>query len=123
MYAIRSYYDDSEESLNEILKVAYRYNWGATTYFFPARGALSHGEIQHLNYSSENEKGGAYHVNSIFGKGLVDVYQKAESSDWSGATIDTSVIDKIKEFGKEPDEFLEPYAKQYKVPYKSYNFV
>ncbi len=111
--------DDSEESLIEILKVAYRYNWGATTHFFPARGALSHGEIQHLNHNSENDKGGAYHVNSIFGKGLVDVYQKAESSDWSGATIDSSIIEKILEFGKEPTDFLAPYAKLYNVPYKN----
>ena len=111
--------DDSEESLTEILKVAYRYNWGATTFFFPARGALLHGEIQHLNHSSENDKGGAYHVNSIFGKGLVDVYQKAEASDWSGATIDTSIIEKIEGFGKEPIEFLKPYAKIYNVPYKN----
>jgi hypothetical protein len=110
--------DDSEESLIEILKVAYRYNWGATTFFFPARGALSFGEIQHLDYSDKNEKGGTYHVNSIFGKGLVDVYQKAESSDWSGATIDNSVIEKIVGLGKNPEEFLEPYAKLYDVPYK-----
>lgn len=111
--------DDSEESLNEILKVTYRYNWGATTYFFPARGALLHGEIQHVNHSSKNDNGGAYHVNSIFGKGLVDVYQKAESSEWSGATIDSSIIEKIREFGQDPTKFLESYAKNYKVPYKN----
>jgi hypothetical protein len=115
--------DDSKKSLDEILKVAYKYNWGATNFFFPARGALSYGEIQHLNYENKNDNGGAYYVNSIFGKGLVDVYQKAESSDWSGATIDSSIIEKIIELGLNPDEYLEPFAKKYSVPYKNGEYI
>jgi len=110
--------DDSKKSLLEILKVTFEYNWGATCYFFPARGALAYGEIQHLDYSYKNENGGAYYVNSIFGKGLVDVYQKSESTDWSGAIIDSSVIGKIIEMGLKPEILLNPFAKYYPVPYK-----
>ena len=110
--------DDSVESLIEILKVTHRYNWGATGYFFPARGALAHGEIQPIDYSHKNDIGGAYYVNSIFGKGLIDVYQKAESMDWSGASIDSTVIKQIELLEIVPEEILKPFAKKYPVPYK-----
>lgn len=111
--------DDSPDSLNEILEVAYKFNWGSTLFFFPARGALIHGEMEYVEYKNENSSGGLYNINSVFGKGLVAAHQKAESQHWSGTVIDDSVINKVIEMGHDTDTFFSPYAKKYVVPYKN----
>lgn len=110
--------DDSNESLIEILEVAYKFNWGATTFFFPARGALVHGEMEYVDFKNENNSGGVYNINSVFGKGLVLAHQKAESQQWSGTVIDESFVSRLIELGQDPISFLAPYAKSYPVPYK-----
>jgi hypothetical protein len=111
--------DDSAESLNEILQVAYKFNWQATLNFFPARGALVHGEMEYVDFKNENNVGGVYNINSVFGKGLVTAHQKAESQQWSGTVIDESFIQRLLDIGHNPDTFLAPYAKKYSVPYKN----
>lgn len=111
--------DDSYSSLSEILKVIFLFNYTSTIHYFPARGTLIHGEIEHVYYDQENDKGGAYFINSVFGSGIVEAYQKAELLDWSGATIDSSTIDRIKFFEKEETQILSSYAKSYSVPYKN----
>lgn len=111
--------DDSEQSLNEILQVAYKYNQSSTIYSFPARGALTFGEIRFLKESIKNNIGGAFYLDSIVGKGLVDSYLLAESTEWSGAIIDSSVVNKISNFGKIPHEFLKSYAKTHQIPFKN----
>lgn len=110
--------DDSSESLTEILKVAHHFNWRATSYFFPARGSVVHGEIQYVDYKESNEVGGLYNINSVFGKGLVEAHQKAEFQQWSGAVIDKSVIQYLNSNGLDVSSFLTPYAKIHTVPYK-----
>lgn len=110
--------DDSEESLIDILEVSHRYNWRGTCYFFPARGALVYGEISATIFTSHENSEFTFSINSIFGMGLIDVHRKAESTQWSGAVIDNSVIERIIDFGEDPELFLKPYAKLYEVPYK-----
>lgn len=111
--------DDSYSSLSEILEVIFFFNYTSTIHFFPARGTLLHGEIEHVYYDQKNDKGGAYFINSVFGSGIVEAYQKAELADWSGATVDSSIIDRIKIFEKEETQILNSYAKLYPVPYKN----
>ncbi|MFT6922982.1 MAG: hypothetical protein ACJA1C_001990 [Crocinitomicaceae bacterium] len=111
--------DDSEDSLNEILQVAHRFNWQATTYFFPARGSIVYGEIEYIDFKNENISGGVYNINSVFGRGLVDAHQKAESQQWSGTVIDTSFIEELQNRGIDVDSLLAPYARKYIVPYKN----
>lgn len=72
--------DDSDESLNEIIQVAYRFNWRATTFTFPARGSLLYGEIEYVDFKNKNNLGGVYNINSVFGKGLVEAHQKSRVS-------------------------------------------
>jgi|GEM_PF-749706 len=111
--------DDSEQSIIEILDVASKFNRQGTTLFFPARGALVHGEMEYIDFKNENSFGGLYNINSVFGKGLVTAHQKAESQQWSGTVIDSSFVNKLVEMGHNPDSFLLTYAKKYIVPYKN----
>ena len=110
--------DDSEASLIEILEVSYMFNWQAIGYFFPARGSLAYGEIVYVDYKKQNEAGGIYNVNSVFGKGLVRAHEKAEIQHWAGTVIDESFISELVIRGYDLETFLKPYARKYKVPYK-----
>lgn len=113
--------DDSEESLNSILKVAYRFNWHSNLFTFPVKGALVHGEIFHVDFRKDNIGGGKYNVNSLYGKGLVEAHQLSEDQDWAGAVVDESIVDLINSRGSDPLQILDHYAKRYMVPYKSSN--
>lgn len=110
--------DDSENSLIEILDVAYRFNWQAIDHFFPARGCLVYHEIEYVDFKRKNESGGIYNINSVFGKGLVLAHEKAEQQHWAGTVLHSSFIDEIINKGHEVEEYLKPYAKKFKVPYK-----
>lgn len=110
--------DDSDESLQEILRVAYRFNWHSNGYTFPVKGTIVHGEIFHADFRQENKGGGLYNVNSLYGKGLVEAYLKTENQHWAGAVIDQSVINVIGDRGQDATAVLEPFAVEYMVPYK-----
>ncbi|MCE5321578.1 MAG: hypothetical protein LLF93_10820 [Bacteroidales bacterium] len=110
--------DSSIESFNELLKVSFDFNWRVTCYHFGVKGAMVYDEIDIIFGSQENEKGGTYKVNSIYGKGLVNAHLKAENLNLASCVIDQSVIDKISEFG-DPKEILGNYAMLYLTPYKN----
>ena len=95
--------DDSESSLIEIIEVAYKFNWQAILMTFPVRGSLVYDEIVHVSHEEYNSAGGMYNINSVFGNGLVKAYEKAEAQ--------------VRKYNIE--EFLKPYAKHFKVPYKN----
>ncbi len=110
---------DDEADLIELLEVAHRFNWHSIGYTFPVRGALVYDELVAVPYKEENSAGGTYNVNSVFGKGLVRAYSKADSQHWAGTVVAQSVIDKIKEMGIDSEQFLSHYAKRYHVPYRN----
>lgn len=114
--------DDTKDSLIEILKVAFKFNWRTNGYVFPARGALVFGEIIYVPHSEKSEFNAVYNVNSVFGKGLVDAHIKAESQNWAGTVIDESFISQINELGLNHQDIIPKYAKKYKVPYKNISF-
>lgn len=110
--------DDSPESLKEIIEVADMFNWQCVDYFFPVRGCLYYGEAVDKNYSTKTGSVGTYRVNSIIGTGLIHAYQKAEAQSWAGSIIDETVVNYIRAVIGNADDFLKPFAKKYKVPYK-----
>lgn len=110
--------DTSDTSLIEILEVAYKFNSQAINSCFPVRGALVHGEMVYVEYKEKNSGGGIYNINSVFGKGLVKAHLRAEQQHWAGTVIDESLTTEIAKRRYNIDEFLLPYAKKYKVPYK-----
>lgn len=110
--------DNSDESLIELLKVSCDFNSQAIGYFFPVRGSVVYGEMISVNFSHANDVGGKYHINSVFGKGLVNAYLKANSQNWAGTVIDESLIIEVSKRNYNLEEILRPYAKKYRVPYR-----
>lgn len=110
--------DQSIESLEEIIKVAHSFNDRNINLYFPARGSLVYGIIEHDSYYKENRGGGKYNINSVYGKGLVEAHDKANKQHWANTVIDKSFIEKMIDMGLDPSTYLKPYAKLYKVPYK-----
>jgi hypothetical protein len=111
--------DTSETSLIEILEVAYKFNWQAIDFCFPVRGSLVFGEMVYVDFKQNNGGGGIYNINSVFGKGLVKAHLRADEQHWAGTVLDESFTTEIVNRGHNLDEFLLPYAKKYKVPYKT----
>ena len=111
--------DESEESLRELLSVTHTFNWMAIDFSFPVRGALVYDELYYVLFSQSNNGGGHYNINSVFGKGLVHAHLKAESQNWAGTVIDQSLIQELQRRDINPVDYLKPFAKKYKVPYKS----
>lgn len=113
--------DTSTNSLSEILEVAYNFNMRAIGFCFPVRGALVYGEMVYVDFKQKNGGGGVYNINSVYGKGLVKAHIRADEQHWAGTVIDKSFISEIINWGYNLDEFLLPYAKKYRVPYKHSN--
>lgn len=110
--------DSSLESFNELLKISFDFNWRVSCFHFAVKGAIVYDEIDIISGFQENDNGGTYNVNSIYGKGLVNAHLKAENLNLAGCVIDNTIIDKIKEFG-DPREIIGDYAMLYKIPYKN----
>jgi hypothetical protein len=109
--------DDSIESLEELLLVAYEFNWRETLFSFPVRGVIYCDQIEMISGQQKNQAGAIYSPNLIYGHGLVKAHLKAENLNWAGAVIDKTVIEQID--GKvDIKSFLKPFAKLYRVPYK-----
>jgi hypothetical protein len=109
--------DDSIDSLEELLLVAYRFNWQENMYNMPVRGVIYFDEFEMISGKSNNSVGVVYSTNIMYGKGLVNAHLKCENINWAGSVIDNTVINELN--GKvDMDEFLKPFASLYKVPYK-----
>lgn len=111
--------DTTDSSLVEILEVAYKFNWQAIDFCFPVRGSLVFGEMVYIDFKQNNGGGGVYNINSVFGKGLVKAHLRADEQHWAGTVLDDSFVSEMANRGHDLDNFLAPYAKKYKVPYKN----
>ena len=104
-------------SLTELIKVAYEFNWMQIGYNFPIRGSIVKGKIRLVSGKQTNTNGGSYSVQCLYGKGLIKAHDKAEYQNWAGTVIDESIISDL-ESNPNGIEFLSEYAVKYKVPYK-----
>lgn len=111
--------DTTLDNLEELIKVAYEFNWRENLYNFPIRGSISKGNIRFVNGNNKNDSGGSYGVTCLYGKGIVNAHLKAENQDWAGTVIDNSIIEEFST-EEEAKKFLEPYATKYKIPYKKH---
>jgi len=110
--------DNSLASLVDLLETSYIFNWQQNLFTFPVRGALFYGEIFHSNFRERSAFEGLYNVNSVYGKGIVDAYLKAETLDWAGTAIDKDVVDFLKDEKADLTMTLDRFAKEYSIPYK-----
>lgn len=110
--------DDSQESLMEILKVCFDFNFLLNVHNFPVRGALVFEEVDMITGSQRSNAGGTYSVNNIYGKGLVNAHIKAECQYWAGTVIDETAVQKMAE-ANNIEDLLAPFAMKTMVPYKN----
>jgi hypothetical protein len=111
--------DDSLESFKELIQTCYDFNWHQNLFSFPVRGAIFFGDIHHRGFNETSPFEGKYNVNSLYGKGLIDAYLKAENQQWAGTVIDESTLVALTRKGMSIDELLKPFAVKYQVPYKT----
>jgi hypothetical protein len=111
--------DCTLDSLEELLNVAYEFNWRENGYNFPVRGSVLKGRIKIVSGRDDNPVGGTYSVQCLYGKGLVDAHLKAESQNWAGTVIDSTIIEDLLK--QNNFEFLKKLAIKYHVPYKTGN--
>ncbi len=110
--------DDSDSSLEEFIKVVYKFNKEEIIRNFPVRGSIVYDEFIYYHNSIQISENSKYIVNSVLGKGIIKAYEKAEKQHWAGTVIDESFTTELIERGINANEFLLPYAVKYKVPYK-----
>lgn len=89
--------DASPESFKKIVDVCYTFYWNCLKTSFPVRGCLVFGDIEFRPFQIKGTGGATYYNNSLYGKGLINAYLKAESQDWAGCFIDKSAIQTVKE--------------------------
>lgn len=85
---------------------------------FPSRGCIVYGDLWYKPFDSNNQRGGQYMLNMIYGKALVEAYEKAEAMSWAGCELDKSAIDYAKTLG-DINQLLEEYTMVYDIPFKT----
>jgi hypothetical protein len=105
------------DSLRELLNVAYSFNWREVGYNFPLRGSVIKGKVHEVSGKNINGEGGSYSIQCLFGEGLVNAHDLAESQEWAGTVIDNSIIEDLQR-EKDGLEFIENLALKYDVPFK-----
>lgn len=108
---------DTEEDFLEMVKVCYSFYWRSLQTSFPLRGCLIHGEIDFKPFTIENESKSKFYNYSLFGKGLIEGYLKAESINYAGCFIDKSAINKVEDKTIN-DLIYDQKICLYKIPFK-----
>lgn len=111
--------DNSLESLEDLLRISFDFNSKTNRLFFPARGAIVYDYIEQLQFKKVSQNSATYNINSVYGVGIVNAHQKAESQNWAGTVIDNSIIDHLEENSVNLEDYLLNFTKLYAVPYKS----
>ena len=83
---------DSEEDFLKLVYVCHKFFWRTMQLSFVVRGALGYGDFEFNPFQIPGQGGVRFYNSSLFGKGLVDVYLKAESQHWAGAFIDETAL-------------------------------
>lgn len=109
----------SRESVQKFLKTCFDFNHFSICHNFPVRGCIGYGEYIDYFYHEKNQNGGAYTASSLFGRGLVEVYGKAENQNWAGSFIDESLVKLLDKMGIDPSKDLAKIVMQFPVPRKN----
>lgn len=107
--------DASENSLKQLLETVSKFASGASLCAY--RGCVVYGSVNTiLNWAGNKEGEIAHSVSAIYGKALINAYEKAEAQEWVGTFIDDSVINHAKENNFSEDTFKRFI--EYDVPFK-----
>lgn len=110
--------DLSEESLSELIQVAYEFNWREVTFNFPLRGSIVKGKVRIVSGKDETNAGGSYSVQCLYGKGLVYAHDLAENQEWAGTIIDDVVYEDLNSF-ENGQKISQKTIIDYQVPMKN----
>jgi len=105
------------QDFEEILRVAYKYNNFNVLLDFPSRGCIVYGDIWFKPFDSENQRGGRYMLNMIYGKALIDAHLRADSMSWAGCELDNSAIEYARTLG-DITLLLQEFTILYNIPFK-----
>ncbi len=112
---------DTASDFSDLVEVCYSFYWKSLKTSFPLRGCLIHGEIDFNPFTIENEKNIKYYNYSLFGKGLIEGYIKAESINYAGCYIDESAIQQVED--KQINDLIyDQKLCYYKIPFKDGTF-
>ncbi len=110
--------DCTQNSLLELIKVAYDFNWRENGFNFPVRGSVVKGKIKEVTGRNINSEGGSYSVQCVYGKAMIDAHLKAENQNWAGTVIDNTVVIDLKST-EAGNRLLNEFSLKYRVPYKT----
>ena len=108
----------TDEDFTNLVSVCHKFYWRSLQTSLPLRGCLTFGEIEFYPSTINSNSGANFYNYSLFGKGLVDAYTKAESIEYVGCILDSLAVNKVK------DSILnnliyDQVICMYKVPFKS----
>ena len=112
---------DTEEDFLEMVKACYSFYWRSLQTSFPLRGCLIHGEIDFKPFTIDNGNDSKFYNYSLFGKGLIESYLKAESINYAGCYIDESAIKNVED-STINNLIYEQKICLYKIPFKNGTF-
>jgi hypothetical protein len=88
----------TQEEFLRLVEVCYKFLYTCLHASFPVRGCLVAGDIEYRPLHIVNAQGKRFDNSTLYGRGLIDAYEKAEAQDWAGCYIDQSVFDlKVKD--------------------------
>ncbi len=108
--------DDSIDSLKELIEVATVFNSSENIHFFPIRGCITHGDLDAKTGNAKSKNDTLYRPNFIYGKGLIDAYELAESLDMAGTVVTNEVLDFLKE--KKEEVYINQNFLKFQAYYK-----
>lgn len=109
---------DTEEDFKNLFTVAWKFNNKVNYTNFPARGCLIYEDLAAAQGHTSFESGNSYTVAAPYGRGLVLAHMKAEAQSWAATVLDSTFIEKSKEFSCS-EELLNNFCSKEMVPYKN----
>jgi hypothetical protein len=106
------------QDFEEILRVAHKYNYFNIMHDFPSRGCIVYGDIWYKPFDSDNQRGGRYMLNMIYGRALIDAHLRAEAMSWAGCELHNSAIEFAKSLG-DINPLLQELTMLYDIPFKT----
>lgn len=108
--------DLTYNSLCQLFSTSYHLNYSLNNLNFPARGCISKGLVDCISGNHKSVNDTFYAALCLYGKGVVEAHIKAESQDWAGTVVDTSITSILNT--QQELNLLSKYCVQYRVPYK-----
>lgn len=109
--------DAKIESLKELIEVATIFNSHENIHFFPIRGCITFGELSAKVGQATSKNQSYYRPNFVYGKGLIEAYELAESLDMAGTIVTSEVVDLL--ISNTEHQFIISNLLQFHVQYKT----